>query len=626
MSDVTVTPKVMGILTETGEKKINALNAQGQMINLVEMVIGDGTITELDRNATSLNHQIGSETITKKSKGVLSGGILYSPAIANKYDWNSVTELGLKDSDGDLIVWTTFNAESLDLFVNRVLMIRVPVLSSDASEDFVTQFQLQQVVDAVNDNKHNISTLQQHAETTDETLQSHKESISNLSTTIEEQGNAIGSEIEKIKKTQTAHSESLSDLLETTSLHTQALSNHANTIHEITETQANQWDAIGEASTSTAKNATSIDRINADLTEKQKEITELENNKLDKSDYPKQATENILGILKVASQLQVSKGDDDLTVVTPKKLGHELSAIKSEISNQGDQLSKPATTTSLGLVELATCDEVDNQTATNQVVTVEALNKPKLVSDLKKYTDDSLRQLKDFIFGGEPSAALDTIKEISDAFTATGDAIQAIYTTIEQKLSISVFNEYKIQINSKFDSIISSIGEKLAISAFDSYKVEMQQKLEDINSNIGNKLDKSNFEIHDMSSESAQLCDVENVIYATLPRTVFASIPRGQLKKIFSFSHSILTPLLEPRSDCEYVLHINTQYNEIGFYQTITVIEKSDIKRNVNLTFVRSGINFNDAKENQWSPMIGLVPGADIHVAEVYASNFNLIN
>ncbi|UKA23381.1 phage tail protein [Photobacterium damselae subsp. damselae] len=159
MSDVTVTPKVMGILTAVGEKKINALNTQGQMINLVEMVIGDGTIVELDREATSLKHQIGSEIVTVRAKGVISGGILYSVEMANKYDWSHVTELGLKDTDGDLIVWTTFNSESLDLFVNRVIMIRMPILSSDISDDFVIQEQLQVAVDSINHNSLDIKKL-----------------------------------------------------------------------------------------------------------------------------------------------------------------------------------------------------------------------------------------------------------------------------------------------------------------------------------------------------------------------------------------------------------------------------------------------------------------------------------
>ena len=150
MSNVEIPKKQIGILTAVGEKKINALAAMGKQVNIAQIVVGDGDPLELDRDATDLEHRIGSIPVIYKANGVLSGGFLYSPAIANMYDWEKINEVGLVDSDGDFIGWCFFDAKAVDLFVNRVVMIRVPVISSDVSDDLVTQQQLQVVVDVVN--------------------------------------------------------------------------------------------------------------------------------------------------------------------------------------------------------------------------------------------------------------------------------------------------------------------------------------------------------------------------------------------------------------------------------------------------------------------------------------------
>lgn len=150
MSNVEIPKKQIGILTAVGEKKINALAAMGKQVNIAQIVVGDGDPLELDRNATDLKHLLGSIPVIYKANGVLSGGFLFTPAIANMYDWEKINEVGLVDSDGDFIGWCFFDAKAVDLFVNRVVMIRVPVISSDVSDDLVTQQQLQVIVDVVN--------------------------------------------------------------------------------------------------------------------------------------------------------------------------------------------------------------------------------------------------------------------------------------------------------------------------------------------------------------------------------------------------------------------------------------------------------------------------------------------
>ncbi|MGR5240204.1 phage tail protein [Photobacterium damselae] len=160
--------------------------------------------------------------------------------------------------------------------------------------------------------------------------------------------------------------------------------------------------------------------------------------------------------------------------------------------------------------------------------------------------------------------------------------------------------------NDKVEIIINTSQLYITVEEFDSFKQSIS--------------------LQDYTAYAYQLSDFNNDIYASLPESIMATIPAGRLQQLFSFSNSILTPLFTPRTDCEYVIFVNTKPSSIGFRQILTIIESAEIRRDVNLTFVRSGVNFNDAKLNYWSSMIGLVPGADIFASEIYASNFNLIN
>lgn len=113
----------------------------------------------------------------------------------------------------------------------------------------------------------------------------------------------------------------------------------------------------------------------------------------------------------------------------------------------------------------------------------------------------------------------------------------------------------------------------------------------------------------DFSSHAVKLADFKNDIYATLPNSVMAVIPAGLLQAICDEEGY---PLFTSRDDINYVLSIKTSYSDIGFEQTITIIEQSDNKHDVNLTFKRSGRNFADAV--QWDSMIGLPSNKDLTV------------
>ncbi|GIC79489.1 phage tail protein [Moritella sp. F3] len=113
----------------------------------------------------------------------------------------------------------------------------------------------------------------------------------------------------------------------------------------------------------------------------------------------------------------------------------------------------------------------------------------------------------------------------------------------------------------------------------------------------------------DFSHYAAQLADFENDIYATLPVSIMAMIPAGLMQGICDETDY---PLFTPRDGINYVLSIQTYYNDVGFEQTITIIEQSDNKLDVNLTFKRSGRDFSDAV--QWDSMLGLPPNKDLIV------------
>ncbi|HIF9333090.1 TPA: phage tail protein [Photobacterium damselae] len=122
-------------------------------------------------------------------------------------------------------------------------------------------------------------------------------------------------------------------------------------------------------------------------------------------------------------------------------------------------------------------------------------------------------------------------------------------------------------------------------------------------------------QVQDYTSRASELANPANVIYATLPRAIMATIPPGQLQIINDENGR---PLFTPVPDIEYVLSVQTFTSAVGFEQTLTIIENVQSKQTVNMTLKRSGATFDSA--DTWSSMLGLPPG-DLYVyGSVYAT------
>lgn len=167
----------------------------------------------------------------------------------------------------------------------------------------------------------------------------------------------------------------------------------------------------------------------------------------------KYATTDKKGLIEIATPHEVQDGADDEKAVVPSTLKPVIDNLRQLISDSESTLNKPATTESLGLTELATKEEVDKKIGEDQVVTVATLDKPELIAALKKFTTDNIAQLKEFIYGGTPSAELDTITEICKALQDTGNAVGALFKNISEKLAITTFNEYKAFVTSQIDEL-----------------------------------------------------------------------------------------------------------------------------------------------------------------------------
>ncbi|EIA0803420.1 tail fiber protein [Vibrio vulnificus] len=185
----------------------------------------------------------------------------------------------------------------------------------------------------------------------------------------------------------------------------------------------------------------------------------------------KYATTDAAGLIELATPQEVSTGEDAKRAVTPATLKPELDEIKELISESEGSLSRPATTERLGLTELATQQEVDQRTGGEQVVTAQTLDKPGLISFLQRYADEEVKKLKELIFGGNPSAALDTLFELANAYEGAEDLIQNILNTLSTKLPTSTFetfqatyNQWKAQIqeqvNRKWEAVDASTSRK----------------------------------------------------------------------------------------------------------------------------------------------------------------------
>lgn len=158
------------------------------------------------------------------------------------------------------------------------------------------------------------------------------------------------------------------------------------------------------------------------------------------------ATTTEKGLIELATSPEVATGSDSLRAVTPATLKPIIDNLQQLISNSESALNQPATTTRMGLVELATLAEVDNKTGKNQVVTVDTLDKPALIATLKAFSVNAANTVKEELFGGLPSATLDTFVEVGDALQQAGDAVATLFRQIAEKLPATTFDEFRLVV------------------------------------------------------------------------------------------------------------------------------------------------------------------------------------
>ena len=163
---------------------------------------------------------------------------------------------------------------------------------------------------------------------------------------------------------------------------------------------------------------------------------------------------------------------------------HPQYALKTDLDESTGQLQRPATTDRLGLTEIATQQEVDQDLPSDKVVTTKTLGKAALIRSLQNFATNKANEAVATVMGGITKPELDSIRELGLALEQSGDAIRSLFTQISTKLNISTFetfqtayNQFKAQTLSRLSDIESDLPLKVAVTTFNDYKTWVQQEL-----------------------------------------------------------------------------------------------------------------------------------------------------
>ncbi|WP_052479060.1 phage tail-collar fiber domain-containing protein [Vibrio jasicida] len=163
---------------------------------------------------------------------------------------------------------------------------------------------------------------------------------------------------------------------------------------------------------------------------------------------------------------------------------HPQYALKTDLDESTGQLQRPATTDRLGLTEIATQQEVDQDLPSDKVVTTRTLGKAALIRSLQNFATNKANEAVATVMGGITKPELDSIRELGLALEQSGDAIRGLFTQIATKLNISTFetfqtayNQFKAQTLSRLSEIESDLPLKVAVTTFNDYKTWVQQEL-----------------------------------------------------------------------------------------------------------------------------------------------------
>ncbi|MGR5048147.1 hypothetical protein ACPV3P_05320 [Photobacterium damselae] len=209
---------------------------------------------------------------------------------------------------------------------------------------------------------------------------------------------------------------------------------------------------------------------------------------------------------------------------------------------------------------------------------------------------------------GSAQTATEQAKIATNAAESSSSSAQAATEQAEIATSAAESSSSSAQTATEQAEVATSAAKSSSSSAQTASEqaqiaLEIAKELKDILANLALN------HVHDYSDKHVDLADTSNVIYSTLPRNVMAIIPSGEMQQINDENDY---PLFQPRADIEYVLSIQTYSSEIGFEQTLTIIERTDIKHDVNFTLKRSGRSFVDA--TQWDSMVGIPMNKEITV------------
>ncbi|UJZ95062.1 phage tail protein [Photobacterium damselae subsp. damselae] len=150
-------PNQYAVLTDIGVKKLNDL-LLGQTLTITHMVFGDGNgrpVTPTP-SGTALINQFGQEPITETLKDNFGAGVFMSVEILEKYKGKWLREVGLVDSDGDLIVWACYAPALLSMYNEQTVIVHMPIIYEnkitiqiDTAKQYVTTDVFNSTVDEI---------------------------------------------------------------------------------------------------------------------------------------------------------------------------------------------------------------------------------------------------------------------------------------------------------------------------------------------------------------------------------------------------------------------------------------------------------------------------------------------
>ncbi len=127
------------VLTDTGRNIINAAYAAGETVTISKIELGDGggIDVEVDSNATHLVNSFGEQAIQKGR--ATNAAISVLTRVSDEFDGHIVREFGLRDEDGNLIIYANHPASEIvagqplpleigcDMYIENAAVVRVAV-------------------------------------------------------------------------------------------------------------------------------------------------------------------------------------------------------------------------------------------------------------------------------------------------------------------------------------------------------------------------------------------------------------------------------------------------------------------------------------------------------------------